>query len=157
MSSNKLVVSRLKGAISEYIVLDEFTKKQADKAKEYKEFIDKCQLEKPTYDAIKDKLEDYFVSQGNFTALKDDVFIQASRVVEAANILNLLGEDVELTDVEMQVLNACKEFTKPTFFVEDKEVKNQSSEFKEQLLQLSKDLNIKGNPIQQEYEALIKS
>lgn len=153
--SNKLIVSRLKGAISEYIALDNFTKGEAEKAKDYKAFIDKCQIEKPSYKEVKDDLEKYFISQGNFTSLKDDVFIQASRVVEVANILNLLGEDVELSDVEMQVLQACREFTKPTFFVEDGEVKNQSNEFKEQLLQLAKELNTEGNSIQKEYEALI--
>ena len=153
--SNKLIVSRLKGVISEYIVLDEFTKKEADTSKDYKAFIEKCQLEKPSYDSVKKDIEKYFISQGNFVSLKDDVFIQASRVVEVAKILEMLGEDVQLTDVEMQVLEACKTFTKPTFYVEEGEVKNQSNEFKEQLKILTEQLNSANNDIQREYESLI--
>ena len=155
--SNKLIVNRLKGVISEYITLDEFTQSQVKKTQEYKVFLEKCQSEKLSFESVKKEIEDYLKAGGNFEFLKDDVFLQACRVVEVSKILEMLGEDVQLTDIEMQVLDACKMFTKPTFYIDGGEVKIQSNEFKEQLKTLSEQLNSKNNDIQEEYEMMINS
>lgn len=155
--SNKLIVNRLKGVISEYITLDEFIKQEVERVKGYKEFIDTCRKDKKPYDEVKEELAKYIKSQNNFKVLQDDIFGIASCVSEVSRILDILGEEVELTDTQMEVLNACREFTKPVYFVEAGEVKIQDTEFNQYISNISEEINKVNNPIKEEYEMMINS
>lgn len=153
--SNKIIVERLKGLISEYKVLDTFTRQETDKVKEYAPFIEKCKQEKPNYEEVKTELGKFVEAQHNYKMLQDDIFGLANRVTEVSKILDILGEVVELEAESLEILNACKTFVSPVYAVEEGKVQVKDNEYSQFLKNLAEEVQKQGNFLEKEYEMLI--
>lgn len=154
-SSNKIIVDRLKGLISEYKVLDAFTREETEKVKQYVPFIEKCKQEQTEYSEVKDELAKFVEAQNNFKMLQDDIFGLANRVTEVSRILDILGEVVELDEESLEILKACKTFVNPVYAVEEGKVQIKDSEYSQYLKNFREEVQKQGNFLEKEYQAML--
>ena len=155
MKEGKIIIARFNGLMSEYKTLDEFTKKEAKKVEGYKPFMDKCRSEKTPYMEIKDDLSNYMESVNNLRILKDDLFNKASAIAECVKMIDILSVDLPLSDEDVELVEACKDFTKPVFYIENGKVKIQDTQYNDYVNQLKAEINKDANSIEMEYNQML--